>query len=473
MDQLTSIGDECQNGIEDREALPDTHEADVCLDRLLNDFKKSKSPLQVNFRKMVNWVQYGERSSHMIHLYPAKLLPHIPILFLSNNILSSKGDVVFDPFCGSGTVILEALLSKRSAIGADSNPLARLISKVKTTPINKTKLNLEYKNLCQRLQNSSPTFDYPDVVNIDYWFHPHVKDQLNHLKKCIESTRSPEVRDFFKVTFSNTIKRVSLADPLVSVPVKLRKDKHPQDSLRYQQTKKLIKKLSTVDVYDVFHQLAESNIKRINIYTKSVGMEINSPNIFRDARCLSDGDFSQGDETVQIVITSPPYSGAQKYIRSSGLSLGWLGICKSNELRVYEKQNIGREHYSKAEYSKLPSTGVACADKLLMEIFGIYPLRAHISANYLVEMSDAFREAHRVLKYQGYFVLVIANNRVCGKEFLTQKYLRILMESYGFEIELCLIDDILSRGLMTKRNKAANVIVSEWIMVFRKVRGYV
>jgi hypothetical protein len=67
----------------------------------------------------------------MIHLYPAKLLPHIAAFFLASSELSSKGDKVLDPFSGSGTVLLEALLAGRSPIGADSNPLARLISKVK------------------------------------------------------------------------------------------------------------------------------------------------------------------------------------------------------------------------------------------------------------------------------------------------------------------------------------------------------
>ena len=450
----------------------DLPQADACLDKLLAEFNRSKSPIQVDFRKMVDWVQYGERASHMIHLYPAKLLPHIPILFISNNILSSKGDLVLDPFCGSGTVILETLISGREAIGADSNPLARLVSKVKTTPLGRGKLDSAYKRLRHRIQKSSPTSDFPDVVNIDHWFLPHVQQQLNHIRACVDVMKNGDVRDFFKVAFSNTIKRVSLADPNISVPVKLKKGKYNKNSKHYHKMQKLLDNLQTVDVYDVFYKLTESNIKRVNNYSELVGLEARRPIIYSDARCLTDEDYSQADETVQLVVTSPPYSGAQKYIRSSSLSLGWLGICASNELRVYEKQNIGREHYTKHEYTELPSTGISAADELLKDIYKTYPLRAHISANYLIEMEAAFREAYRVLKYHGYFVLVVANNHVCGKEFLTQEYLKVLMETFGFKIELCLVDDIHSRGLMTKRNKSTSIIACEWIMVFQKVRGY-
>ena len=444
--------------------------ADRCIEQLLASYKKSKSPIQVDFRRMIDWVQYGERATHMIHLYPAKLLPHIPVLFASNNVLSSEGDTIFDPFCGSGTVLLETLLANKITVGSDSNPLARLISKVKTTPIEHDRLMSSYGRLIERIKKTEPESDYPDVVNIDHWFHPHVKKQLNHIRRCVEKTRSPDIKDFFLVAFSNTVKRVSLADPSVSVPVKLNEEKYEKGSDHYKKTKKLIENLKNINAYDSFYKIVESNINRMRELAHKVGLECPYPVIYKDARELSDEDNSQGDESVQLVITSPPYSGAQKYIRSSSLNLGWLGLCNSKELRNYERKNIGREHYSKSEYASLVSTGVDEADELLSEIYKTYPLRAHISANYLIEMNDAISEAYRVLKYDGYFVLVIANNRVCGREFLTQEYLIRLMESYGLSVKLCLIDDIHSRGLMTKRNKAANVISSEWIVVLKKER---
>jgi DNA modification methylase len=68
-----------------------------------------------------------------------------------NELLSNENDLVFDPFSGSGTVLLESLLAGRNAYGQDANPLACLISKAKTTPLNIEKLQLAAENLLHRI----------------------------------------------------------------------------------------------------------------------------------------------------------------------------------------------------------------------------------------------------------------------------------------------------------------------------------
>src|SRR5689334_7664437 len=101
--------------------------------RLLDRYDRSSAAVTVNFRRLANWMPLGERATHYLHPYPAKLLPQIPAFFLSNSVLSKPGDTVLDPFCGSGTVLLESILHGRRALGADANPLARLIASVKVS----------------------------------------------------------------------------------------------------------------------------------------------------------------------------------------------------------------------------------------------------------------------------------------------------------------------------------------------------
>src|SRR5687768_11146511 len=103
--------------------------------RLTREFRRSGSPIPISFRALMPQHKNGDSTTHQIHSYPAKLLSHIPAFVCAVPCLSEAGAVVLDPFCGSGTVLLEAILSGKSALGADSNPLARLIAKVKTTPI--------------------------------------------------------------------------------------------------------------------------------------------------------------------------------------------------------------------------------------------------------------------------------------------------------------------------------------------------
>ena len=96
------------------------------------EYKKSKQAIEVNFRELVDWVPYSDSYTHYVHTYPAKLLKHIPIFFLNSSfLLPGKNNNILDPFCGSGTVLLESLLSGHNSYGCDANPLAMVNSKSK------------------------------------------------------------------------------------------------------------------------------------------------------------------------------------------------------------------------------------------------------------------------------------------------------------------------------------------------------
>src|SRR5208283_4733824 len=109
------------------------------LDEWERQYRTRKTPIVVDFRALVAGVVKPDRYTHLLHPYPAKLLPQIPYSFLRSSLVSGGlPQTIVDPFCGSGTVLLEAALFGHRAIGADTNPLARLVSKVKTTPVSDT-----------------------------------------------------------------------------------------------------------------------------------------------------------------------------------------------------------------------------------------------------------------------------------------------------------------------------------------------
>jgi adenine-specific DNA methylase len=192
--------------------------------------------------------------------------------------------------------------------------------------------------------------------------------------------------------------------------------------------------------------------------------------ILENAQNLSRGAQKLSPRSIDLVITSPPYVGAQKYIRASSLSLCWLGLSRPDALRGLEKLSIGREHYSKAEYADVIPTGVKAADTFIARVHKHYALRAHIAAKYLVEMRAALTQIARVLKTDGHLVLVAGSNTICGERFDTPKYLSEIAGECGLELKLELVDAIRARGLMTKRNKTAGVIASERVLVFRRHR---
>jgi hypothetical protein len=416
-------------------------------ERLERAYARRKRPITVNFRKLVKVHSGVDRATHLIHSYPAKLLANIPIFFLNCDQLRVPGGVVLDPFCGTGTVLLEAVLAGHRALGADTNPLARLIARAKLTPIPVALLESTLKKTLARSKRIRPVRFAP-VVEVSKWFSPRSRAKLGRLLAAIHEVEDADVRRFMEVCFSNCIRKVSLADPRMSVPVRAR-------------TKS--KKAPTL--IDLFARSVSQNARRLQTMFDVDQQLLKEINISEDARRLSSGNIAF---EVDLIITSPPYLGAQKYIRASSLSIGWLGLAPDAKLRILERQSIGREHFSKHEYEKFNPPGIQGTTAILKRLWKIYPLRAHIAATYLSEMKEALLESCKRLRKGGHFILIIGNNRVCGLPFATARYLRTILTDAGLTLRLELIDEIRSRGLMTKRNKTAGLISREHILVLRK-----
>jgi hypothetical protein len=439
------------------------------LEGLFARYAKRGAPIQVNFRRLVPWLGSAERSTHLIHPYPAKLLMHIPFFFLANEVLSRRGDTVLDPFAGAGTVLLESILAGRTALGADANAVARLITRAKTTPLPPPDLHAALAQiLVHTPANGDP--DPPDVVNITRWYYPHVIRQLARLRTAIDQVTEAQIRDFFLVCFSVCARRVSLADPRLSVPVRLRTDQYPEGHPLRERTAARLRRLKRVNVSATFREVAEANADRMRALYDDCPSAAASV-VCSDARSLCQ-EYADGaplpDGSAQLIITSPPYPGAQKYTRSTSLSLGWLGLCSQSAIRAQKAKEIGREQYRKAEYESPESQPVKAAEGVLEAIRSANPLRAHICSRYLCEMRDAIAESARILRPGGYCVLVAGNSRVCRREFRTADFLATIARQAGLSPRLELVDDIRSRGLMTKRNQSAGMILRESVMVFEK-----
>ena len=119
--------------------------------RLFADLKRRyrarPRAIPVSFRKLANEIGLGERVTHLVHPYPAKLLRSIPAFFVSVREIAPEGTVVCDPFCGSGTVLLEAMCAGFDSVGLDVNPLATLISRVKTRRLDPARIAAKQREL--------------------------------------------------------------------------------------------------------------------------------------------------------------------------------------------------------------------------------------------------------------------------------------------------------------------------------------
>lgn len=206
------------------------------LEGYIEAFQKDGTPIPVNFRTLVPELKKTERFTHLIHSYPAKLLTNIPYYFLATDFFCPKNGIVLDPFCGTGTVLLEAVLSGRNAWGADSNPLAEAITEVKTNYIPKVELSETLTVLLKQAKQVTVNLQHPDAVSV--WFSPSTLKQLAALQAVINDLADERQKAFFALCLSSVVRKVSFADPSISVPVHWNPERFSANPSRMEEGEK-------------------------------------------------------------------------------------------------------------------------------------------------------------------------------------------------------------------------------------------
>jgi len=419
-------------------------------------------PIPINFRNVLGSVGNRDRYSHLIHWYPAKLFYRIPQFILLSEI-GQTSNLVVDPFCGSGTVLLEALVASKKAYGVDINPIAKLIARVKTGIYDERLLQSQWEDIKGKLANGYRAEELPSFPNMDYWFDLRTVNDLARIRSCIKSIPDGRNRDFFEVCFSSIIRKVSLADPSVAPPVKLDPERLRKNNKKYSKALRLTKARQSQDVYAIFANHIERNIERVSRLAALglAGCEVSIPS---DATAFNTG---LADGSADLIITSPPYMGAQKYVRSVELELFWLGY-KVDKVREIDRNMVGTERVYKKDYESKPKCGHPKLDKMISAVYQSYPRRAYMAAKYLTDMRRFLEECKRILKHDGNMFLVIGNNKVCGTWFPMDKAIIDFAATSGLYLYRSFVDSIPSRGLMTRRNRTSSVIPEERILWFKK-----
>ena len=146
---------------------------------------------------------------HSIHPYPARFVPHIPryLIQLFQPVVSGP---VLDPFCGSGTTLVECQAKGIASFGIDLNPIAALISKVKTDPPHQ-KISPTATRLAA-IAEASTDGTSPNIPRLTHWFSPGATLALAKLTKVLDDVSEPRVYDALRVALSRIIVRVSRQD---------------------------------------------------------------------------------------------------------------------------------------------------------------------------------------------------------------------------------------------------------------------
>lgn len=379
--------------------------------------------------------------THSLFRFPAKL--HVPVVRWALNTYGRKGSLILDPFTGSGTVQVEALVKGVSSVGIDVDPLACLIAKVKTTPINPKRLlrtleRIEFElaesvRLHQTQETESgaditerrylterANLPIPSLPNITHWFRKYVIVDLANILNAIEQVASPGVEnDFFSACLAAIIRRVSNADP---APVS------GLEVTRIQAKKNATRKIR---VFREFYSKTRQEIQgmnelweaRENSSLKAKALVINSDAI-SGLKTREDGEFS-------LVVSSPPYCRAVEYSRRHQLEMYWLGLVKSQTEHVALAHSyIGRRLVRESDWKENGDFGVQRLDKTIRQIADIDPHKGRTVKQYFYSMSETLEALARALTKTGTAVCVVGNSTCCGVPIPTANFIAELASEY-------------------------------------------
>jgi SAM-dependent methyltransferase len=360
---------------------------------------------------------YDGLGRQAVHPFPARMAPSVALEALGKTRQSLR---VLDPMMGSGTVIALARSRGHQAIGVDIDPLAVLISRVWTTPINTMKVRTQARQVLNRARakgSSIPIRDaYPPHANdetrrfIRYWFDGYTRRQLTALSMAIRRVHDAAIRDVLWCSFSRLIITKQAG---ASLAIDLSHSR-PHRYFRYAPSKPFRNFLSAVE------RVSENCIR------KTSSRRGPTPRLLKaDARALPIPDSS-----IDLLLTSPPYLNAIDYLRCSKFSLVWMGY-DVDKLRELRAKSIGTEV---GDWELERQSDV---EKILNRLKlkpKLSSANKAILARYIGDMRKSFGEAARVIRRGGKAIYVIGENTLSGTYVRNSLILSSIAESSGFKL---------------------------------------
>ena len=371
-----------------------------------------------------------QKYTHGLHPYPARMIPQIAHRLIER--YSDPYDLILDPFCGSGTVLTEARLMRshnsptpdlpRNAIGSDINPLALLLAKVKSKPIDPKELDKQTTLLLKETENNILQIRKSQLnavqrptekafPNLTHWFKDYVIDELAVIRESIGKISNNDFRDFAKVCFSLTVRKVSnIYNPGDTFIKRLSSDK----LVKYHP-----------DVLKTFKKYVREANSLMKAFSRICYKDAEINVTFADARNLP---FSA--ESFDLIVTSPPYGEERNtisYTRWTKLSALWLGY-ESSFIRRIEKASLGGKDNTSLQ---TPSESL---NKILNKTAKKDQKLAKSASSFFNDYYKCLKEMHRVLRRNRYCCIVIGNRSLKRKRIPMDLITKEFGNKIGFHL---------------------------------------
>ncbi len=368
--------------------------------------------------KFHNKTVYEALGRKPVHPFPARMAPGIALQVMLETQESVR---VLDPMMGSGTVLAMARSKGHRGIGFDIDPLAVLIAKVWTTAYDRQEVRERASDVLDTARIVFKTLpqgeayprncDEQTRVFISYWFDGYARRQLASLSLAIDHVDCDASRDVLWCAFSRLIickqSGASLAMDL--------SHSRPHRAFEHAPAKPFRKFLSAVELV-----LANGVDKKSPDRGPAPSIKMG------DAR-----ELALADESVDLVLTSPPYLNAIDYIRCSKFSLVWMGYTVG-ELRRLRSDSVGTEAAQDSPLDDKEISGIVDALKLQPRLDARHE---RILGRYIDDMRGAMSEVGRVLSRTGKAVYVVGENTVRGTYIRTAVVVSKLAELAGLTLK--------------------------------------
>ncbi len=358
----------------------------------------------------------GVTLMHSLHAFAARFPAGLPRHFIKG--LSEPGETVLDPMAGSGATLLEGLFCKRNVIGVDLDPLALKLCRAKTTWLCPQQVRhagqAVLDTASESLESGNPAEEFLQRADadtrkfIDYWFLPETQSELAALVMAAEQEPDQELREFCNVLISSVIVTKSGG-------VSMARD------LAHSRPHRVDSKVPRSAVRMFAAQLRQAALAMEQARDNAGGT---STVIAGDSRRLP-----LAADSVDLIVTSPPYANAIDYMRAHKFSLVWLGK-PVKRLGALRGKYIGNERLADVVTAALPPIATEAVNALA----DLDHKKAIILRKYLGDMALAIGEMRRVLRPGRAAVIVVGPSTMRGMRIQTQDYLAAIAGQVGFDV---------------------------------------
>ncbi|MGY5873001.1 MAG: DNA methyltransferase [Candidatus Thorarchaeota archaeon] len=394
--------------------------------------------------------------THGLHAYPARMIPQIAQRLIHR--YSEAGNTVWDPFCGSGSSLVESMLEDRHSIGTDLNPFAVFLSKVKTTPLDSDILLENSETLERKISSIRKKFygnlEIPDMHNVDLWFKKNVQDDLAVIKTAINSLDCTDVRDFFRLCLAHTARASS----------NLKKSEFKTVRMKEEKREKF-----NPDVYELFKANVRRCIPLMALFVKSLPIDYKVSNVlYADNRSVP-----IEDDSVHLIVTSPPYGDhgtTVAYGQFSRYPAHWISL-DYEAVKSVDRRGLGGKASLEFDESLLESDILSETYQL---VFNNNPKRAKDFFNFFFDYNQSLESMYLKLKTDGHACIVVGNRLMARVRIPTDKITAELGNALGFEHELTIRRRIPTKRMPWKnapeniQGLKADTMHYEYVVVMRK-----